>query len=240
MVELDAKAFGETGNGTLDGYASVKNSLDSYGDTIIDGAYMNLEQLVKNGFVTFGHANHEQPVGYITEAKEDSKGLYVKMEFHGTEEAQQVRTVCLERIAAGKSVGLSIDFYTHEKEYKDDGSGSGNQIRVLKKIEVVGFAIVNVPAERRAGATGAKSGTGSRLEDQYIGLLDELEDWTGRMESLAADRKQGLTEPKAKMLEEVRSRLDDLIGVSAAPSDQKADDTPLGAILELEQFAATL
>ncbi len=238
MVTLDAKAFGDEGAGTLEGYASVKDSLDTWGDTIVTGAYINLDRLQKDGFVTFGHENSDCPVGYILEAKEDAKGLYVRMAFHGTQEAQDIRKVCKERMDAGKSVGLSIDFYPIEWEYKA-ADGGNDQIRVLTKIEVVGFAIVNLPAERRAVATSAKTGTGTPLNEQFESLLAELDDWTGRMEWIAANRKQGLTEVNRQRVAEIRSRLDALPVPIETPAES-TDEVPLGAIFELEQFAESL
>lgn len=115
-VALEAKAFGDdSGTGTLEGYASVKNSIDSHGDTIADGAYVELDGLRKDGFVTFGHENWKEPIGFVEEAEEDSHGLKVRMRFHGTDSAQSARKICLERMKAGKSVGLSIDFYPDRK-----------------------------------------------------------------------------------------------------------------------------
>lgn len=222
-------------NGYIEGYISVKGSIDSYGDTIVDGAYEGMPDFIKAGFATVGHENSDLPVCYIEEAKEDAKGLWVRAPFHSTAEAQDARRICEERRAAGKDVGLSIDYYTLDREYKTDEQG--RQIRILKKIRVIGFAIVNNPAEKRAVATAIKSGSGRPNEEQFNSLLAELDDWTSREEWIAVNRKQGLSDAHREKIGAVMERLSALVEVKADPQE---DDVPLGAILELEQFAASI
>lgn len=223
-------------NGYIEGYVSVKGSIDSYGDTVLDGAYIELEEFKRDGFVTVGHELSDLPVGYIESAREDGKGLFVLAPFHSSDDAQKVRKVCEERKAAGKSIGLSIDYYAMEWEY-DKKSEYETRIRILKKIKVIGFAIVNVPAERLAEATAVKSGSGRPNEEQYKSLLAELEDWTSREEWIAENRKQGLTTVHLDRLTSIKQRIDSLLEIKAEPD---AEDVPLGAIFELEQFAASL
>lgn len=222
-------------NGYIEGYISVKNSVDTYGDTVVDGAYDSIQELIKGGFATVGHENGDLPIGYIESAKEDAKGLFVRAPFHSTDDAQAARKVCEERRLAGKSVGLSIDYYTLDHEYKTNGNG--RKIRVLKKIRVIGFAIVNNPAEKLATATDMKTGSGRPNEEQFKSLLAELEDWTSREEWIAENRKNGLSSVHKERLESVKARIDSLLM-------EKADSTPASAplsfILEAEQFAARL
>lgn len=223
-------------HGYIEGYASVKNAIDSYGDTILDGAYMDLSDLKRDGFVTVGHELSDLSIGYIAEAREDGKGLFVVAPFHSTDDAQKVRKVCEERKAAGKSIGLSIDYYAMEWEY-DKKSEYETRIRILKKIKVIGFAIVNVPAERQAQATGVKSGSGRPNEEQFKSLLAELDDWTSREEWIAENRKQGLTTVHLDRLTSIKQRIDSLLEIKA---ETQEEEVPLGAIFELEQFAASI
>lgn len=237
-IELLECKVGPTSDqyGTLEGYASVKNTVDAWGDTIIDGAYNELDALLKDGFVTFGHENSDLAIGDLLECREDTKGLWVKMRFYDTAEAQDVRKVCVARIASGKSVGLSIDYYTQEWEWKQTDQNA-EPVRILKKIKVVGFAIVNVPAERQAEAVSVKSGPGRPNEEQYKSLLAELEDWTGREEWISENRKQGLSQTHKDRITAIKSRLEALL---ETPADTPDDEVPLGVIYEIEQFAASL
>lgn len=129
-IPLTSSELGESGG--ITGYASTKNQIDSLGDMIVDGAYGDLPKFVRQGFVTISHDTKSAPIGYILEAKEDAKGLWVKMAFHSTPSAQHVRTVLLERLKAGKEVGLSIGYLAKKWTFE---SFDGQRVRVLREIE---------------------------------------------------------------------------------------------------------
>jgi hypothetical protein len=68
-------------------------------------------------------------------------------------------------------------------------------------------------------------------------LLGELSEWSSREEWFAEYRKQGLTAVHLDRLTSIKQRIDSLLEIKAEPD---AEDAPLGAILEFEQFAASL
>ncbi len=142
------------GGGVLEGYASVKGVVDSYGDVVADGAYRNLDRFVSEGFVSIGHAHGQTPIGLIEAAKEDERGLWVRMRFHSTPEAQAARTVASERMGAGKTVGLSIGYIANDWSFEER---DGRRVRVLTSVDVKEFSIVTLPAARDAVVTGVKS-----------------------------------------------------------------------------------
>ena len=74
LEDVSLKFDGETG--VFSGYASVFGGVDSYGDTIIKGAF---EATLRNGKpkMFFNHDWNSLPVGKWTKAKEDDKGLWV-------------------------------------------------------------------------------------------------------------------------------------------------------------------
>lgn len=152
----------------LAGYASVKHEIDAYGDVILDGAYGNLDEFVKDGFVAVGHDHVSVPIGYVTSAKEDRKGLFVSMAFHSTVEAQEAKTVVEERLAAGKRVGLSIGYLPLEWSFE---TRDGRRVRLLKRIELKEFSLVSLPAARGAVATLVK-GIEADI-DEVIALEEE-------------------------------------------------------------------
>ncbi len=151
---LDLKSgIGDGLRADLSGYASVKNVVDAYGDVILDGAYGDLDEFVRNGFVSVGHDHSGVPVGYVRSAKEDRKGLFVQMVFHSTQEALDAKTVAEERLAAGKRVGLSIGYLPLEWtfELRDD-----RRVRLLKRIDLKEFSLVSLPAAAGATAVSMK------------------------------------------------------------------------------------
>lgn len=152
---VDAKVAGD-GSGRLTGYASVFGGLDSYGDTIQPGAYTaTLDEFVKSGFIAWSH-NWDQMIGTVSSATQDSKGLLITADFHSTPEAQQARTIAAERLARGKSMGLSIGYVPTKWSYQEDPTSKA-QIRVLEEIKLFETSLVAIPADPFALATGVKS-----------------------------------------------------------------------------------
>ena len=141
-------------DGILEGYASVKHEVDAYGDVILDGAYGDLEDFVRNGFVALGHDHSGLPIGFVESALEDVKGLVVKMRFHGTEKGQSALLVAKERMRAGRSVGLSIGYLPRLWRFEER---NGRRIRLLEQIELKEFSSVTMPAARNALATDVRS-----------------------------------------------------------------------------------
>lgn len=162
-LERDAalKALGE-GTGQLIGYASVFGGVDSYGDSIAPGAYLDtIPDFIKRGTL---HAEHDSRIrlGTIADAKEDDRGLLIVADFHSDPEAQRYRTQVLERLERGKFVGLSIGYHAEAYEFRDPLPGEkpppwGDKIRVLKKIKLYEVSEVTVPADAAAEVIAAKS-----------------------------------------------------------------------------------
>jgi HK97 family phage prohead protease len=176
------KAIAE-GNGYIEGYAAVKGNADSYNDIIRDGAFQNLEKLVGSGF--FGKSHEwDDAIGYVVEAKEDQIGLWVKMAFHSTPDAQEARVKIGERLAAGKSVGLSIGYFTKEASY---GTADGQDVRYLDAVEVFEVSFVTMPANERAQVLNFK-GRGVPREKQFDDLAAEVEDYTARLAEISESR----------------------------------------------------
>lgn len=203
----EAKVIGDGGGpGRLSGWASIKGNVDSYGDVIMEGAYTNLDTMIKDGWSGFNHGSN--PIGYFTDAKEDSKGLFVEIEFHSTPDAQEMRTKAQERIAAGKSVGMSIMFKTIEsaRVVRDD-----EEIRELRQIEVVEAGFVMMPANKAALVASVKSEHGVPFDEQVETLLDGLKDCTGRLETFRKDRSQGLSPKNIEKATALRDALTELI-----------------------------
>lgn len=103
LSEAEFKFSAETG--VFKGYASVWDGIDTYGDTIKKGAY--LETLKEHGLpkMFFDH-KWDMPVGKYTNADEDAKGLWVEGELTpGHSRAADVRAAMLHQTLDGLSVG---------------------------------------------------------------------------------------------------------------------------------------
>ncbi len=154
---LEVKGGTLTDTGEISGYGNVKGNIDRVKDRVMPGAYKNLDRLLTEGFLSKGHDwSPDGAIGYLTEVKEDSNGLFFKAQFHSDEDAQRIRTRVKERMEAGKSVGLSIGYEIDEggAEFKNEG---GERVRLLKSISVFEIALAPVPANTLSIATGIKS-----------------------------------------------------------------------------------
>ena len=181
------KASSDEMPGTLTALVSAKNNVDRVGDKIVDGAYKFLDETINDGFGAVGHNWSDSPIMTIESAKETADGLEMEMMFHSTKEAQDARTVVIERLARKKSVSMSIGYETLKFSFQEV---DGKQIRLLEEIKIYEASIVTVPANPLAKVSGAKSLLldGMTLEQQIEALLDGAGDLKSRMSSLADDR----------------------------------------------------
>lgn len=121
LSDVSLKMDGETGK--FAGYASVFGGVDSYGDTIVKGAF---ESTLRKGKPKM-FFNHEwnMPIGKWTVAREDDKGLYVEGELTpGLGLSADVRAA----MQHGTLDGLSIGGMLKKGDWEDTEGG-----RVIRK-----------------------------------------------------------------------------------------------------------
>lgn len=139
LEDVDLKLDGETGK--FSGYASVFGGVDSYGDTIIKGAF---ESTLRGGKpkMFFGH-DQSMPIGKWLKAKEDDHGLFVEGELTpGLGLSADVRAA----MKHGTLDGLSIGGYLKLGDYDETESG-----RIIRKwSSLVEVSPVVFPADRAA------------------------------------------------------------------------------------------
>ena len=130
-------------SGRFSGYASTFGNIDSYGDTIIKGAYA--QTLEQDGLprMFFNHDGWEIPIGKWIDAGEDDIGLHVEGEL--TLDMSKGRDV-YAAIKHGTLDGLSIGYHVPKdgQEMRHDG------IRILKQIKLVEVSVVTQPADQNA------------------------------------------------------------------------------------------
>lgn len=128
---------------SFSGYASVFESVDSYGDTILKGAFNEtLENRKRPVKFLFGH-NPGRPMGVWKELYEDDSGLVAKGEFtEGNSDAENIRASLKHGAIDGLSIGFRIP-----KGGSEEKEGGG---RIISKAELVEVSIVSMPAEDNA------------------------------------------------------------------------------------------
>lgn len=173
QVELK---FGAEGNLQFEGYASVFNGVDSYGDTIPAGAYK--ETLVDRERPVALRWNHYGPViGKWIEMFEDEKGLYVKGELtKGHSTAEDVAA----SLRHGAISGLSIGYIAKDSEPNEPHVG-----RILKQIELIEISVVEEPADNAARIDTLKSQFGGVKELKEVEAIMRHELGLSRQEATA-------------------------------------------------------
>jgi HK97 family phage prohead protease len=155
------KAVGESG--VFEGYASTFGNEDSYGDTIVKGAFTaGLKKLKDNNQKLKMLWNHDrqQPIGVFTAASEDKSGLYVKGKLtKGVQKADEVLLLMHDGAIDSMSIGGYV-----VKELFDNKTGKSE----LQEIELREISPVTFPANTQARINTVKS-------IEAFGMMSELE-----------------------------------------------------------------
>lgn len=140
--EFSTKADGDSR--VIEGYGSVFGNIDSTGDIILSGAFA--ESLTRRMPKMLYQHWSEKLIGRWDEAREDSKGLYIK----GTLAKTPLADEAYELAKMGALDGMSIGYSPNDYEHDDKG------IRKLKKVELWEVSLVTFPANEAARVTGVK------------------------------------------------------------------------------------
>ena len=159
---VEVKAVGEDVARTFEGYGSVFDTIDSYGDTIVKGAFKQTlkewkaksklpKLLLQHGGGWFSQGPDDLvPIGKWEEMKEDDQGLYVRGRLFDidTDRAKATYVAMKE----GELDGLSIGFRSRKWKYDEE-----TDIRTLTEIELWEVSLVTFPANDPARVTGVKA-----------------------------------------------------------------------------------
>lgn len=159
-IKFEIKADGSG----FTGYASTFGNVDSYGDTIIKGAY--LKTLATNGLpkMFFNHDRYAVPIGKWTKAVEDNYGLLVTGEFTPENTVAQEVKAALKH---GTLDSMSIGYALTKGGYSDTEAGR-TITEVLKLSEV---SIVTFPADKYARVNlGSVKSLGEAYLDEIKGI----------------------------------------------------------------------
>lgn len=166
LTAVDLKMEGDTGKFT--GYASVFGGVDSYGDTIVKGAFEST--LRKNGKPKMFY-NHDwsMPVGKWLVAKEDDHGLYVEGELTPSlRMAEDVRAA----MKHGTIDGLSIGGYIERGDY--DETETGRIVRKWGNLMEISPVVWPADAAAKADATAMKGADVTEIIE-HIETIRDLE-----------------------------------------------------------------
>lgn len=151
--------FGAEGALQFSGYASKFNGVDSYGDTIQEGAYKNT--LADRDRPIALRWNHYGPViGKFTNIYEDNLGLYVEGELTKGHSVAEDAAALLRH---GAIDGMSIGYIA--KDYGDNMPHAG---KLLKEIDLIEISIVEEPADNMARIDSLKSATKLKDVEQFL------------------------------------------------------------------------
>jgi len=121
------------------GYATSFNGVDSYGDTVLPGAFA--ESITGRSRPVRMHYNHDYRtvIGKWTNIAEDAKGLLVEGELTpGHSIASDVRASLKHGTVDGLSIGFRVP---------PGGAVKAGRVRQLKRIDLVEVSVVTTPAD---------------------------------------------------------------------------------------------
>lgn len=159
VKSAEFKFNGDTGE--FEGYASVFDGVDAYGDTIHAGAFR--KTLEGRDRPVRMRWNHFGPViGKWMEMMEDSKGLFVRGQLTpGHSIADDVKA----SLRHGAIDGLSIGFMLGDYDEKPQGG------RDIKSVKLVEISVVEEPADLAAKITNVKSAIAEASKLSEIELI---------------------------------------------------------------------
>ena len=160
LSNVSLKMDGATGQ--FAGYASVFGGVDSYGDTIVKGAF--LDTLRTNGLPKmFWNHDWDMPIGKWDIAREDDHGLWVEGTLTpGLSLSEDVKAA----LSHGTIDGLSIGGYLKRGDYEETEEGR----RITKWTSLMEVSPVVFPADAsaRIDLSSVKSG-------EMLALIDGIE-----------------------------------------------------------------
>lgn len=195
--------------GHFAGYASVFNGDDSYGDTILPGAFKQSLDSGRDIKMFFNHDSHDVPPADILVAKEDTTGLWIEgaMDFNH-HLGESIYSAMARKAVDGFSIGFKMTKNDWEPKDPDDDQGStywaGN--RNIHNVELMEVSIVTWPADDSARISELKSGIAQLATERDFERF--LRDVGGFSRSMATDFMGQLLTQSQGELGQVRQRIE--------------------------------
>lgn len=146
LSQIEVK-FDDARRGFFSGYASVFGGVDSYGDTVMPGAYRGTLEMRKRP-VQMRWNHFGEVIGKWLDIRETDKGLWVEGELTpGHSKAEDVYALLKHGAISGLSIG-----YRAIKAYPNETGGVD-----LHEIDLVEISVVESPADLAAEIGDVKS-----------------------------------------------------------------------------------
>lgn len=156
-------------SGSFEGYASVFGGVDSYGDTIVRGAFESTLRHNGKPKMFFNHT-WTMPIGKWTTVREDDHGLYVAGELTpGLNVASEVRAAMKHQTLDG----LSIGGFLKKGDY--DETEDGRVIRRWSSLVEISPVVFPADAAARVDLGSVKGSADLAEAIEEISSIRELE-----------------------------------------------------------------
>ncbi|MFT4129956.1 HK97 family phage prohead protease [Labrys sp. (in: a-proteobacteria)] len=150
---LQVKDLGD--DGTFEGYGSIFGNVDSYGEKVLPGAFIDsLARHKREGssVLMLWQHNSDAPIGVWEDLAEDAKGLWGKGRLIlEVQKSREVHALMKAKAIGGLSIG-----------YREQDTDQEGNVRLLKKLDLYEISPVSFPANRRARIESVKS---ERMEE---------------------------------------------------------------------------
>lgn len=220
-IDVEVKAIGDDDSGQFEAYASVFDVIDSYGDMVVKGAFIDdLDRWGPNGsgIPLYWRHRMDDPfmnLGATKQSAEDDHGLLVLGQFDLDEE-HAARVYKLVKTGRVRQLSFAYDIVEAGWVEKTE-NGVNVSYYELRKLRIHEISIVPVGANQETEIIGVKTALQSVETDLHK---------TGRQ--LSADERAELI-AASKSLAALLTREDQ--GTADEPSDAKAEE-PEGAKAE--------
>ncbi|MCU0966776.1 MAG: HK97 family phage prohead protease [Burkholderiaceae bacterium] len=167
LNDVSLKMEGDTGR--FAGYASVFGGVDSYGDTIVRGAFDSTLRQNGKPKMFFNH-QWDMPIGKYTVAKEDEHGLYVEGELTpGLALSADVRAA----MQHGTLDGLSIGGFLKKGDYEE--TEGGRVIRRWSNLAEISPVVFPADSAARIDLSSVKGGADILEAIEEAATIREIE-----------------------------------------------------------------
>lgn len=154
----------DTAARTFAGYASVFGNVDSFGDTIVKGAFARTLRERPHVLLLWHHAP-TQPLGVWTELREDDTGLFVRGRLSQTPLGDEALTLLKDGALDGLSIGFKV-----VSSSRDEYTGR----RTLTDVELLEVSIVSWPANDAARISEVRTASLGGPQAHEFHLMDVL------------------------------------------------------------------
>ncbi len=181
----EVKATGD--DWEVSGYASTFGNVDLGGDIVVEGAFKR--SLKDTPQPKFLHSHDPRMVLGVTKSlREDSKGLLGTWKISRTQLGEDTHTLLKD----GAIDAFSIGYIPRVWEWRSADDKSGNEIRVLKDVDLLEVSLVAMPMNPEARLTRVK---GLTLTQQSASIRDDLDELEQELKALCA-KQHPLTDSK--------------------------------------------